>query len=210
MSIIPIFLRMAVSYAMFKWIDSEKYAVGLIQDNPLDQNDLRAWMRAFGLWSFVRDVNLEQLASELNACIPHLNQAEEQQLPDEVLKQATYLTDNDIVHDPHARLMSKLAFCLLPNIGVPFDQLVHRGLGRHFGENIRHHDYLNYVSKFNEFFEECDAALQSARLIEDFQDILHPDFMDEFVFRRRATDKYLWILGRLPIGVLNTDIDSNT
>ncbi|MCY4312577.1 MAG: hypothetical protein OXD44_02585 [Gammaproteobacteria bacterium] len=126
MPIIPIFLRMAVSQAMFKWMDSEKYAVNIIQDNPLDQNDLRAWMRAFGLWSFVRDVNLEQLASELNACIPHLNQAEEQQLPDEVLKQAAHLTDNSIVRDPHARLMSKFAFCLRPNIDVPFDQHVHR------------------------------------------------------------------------------------
>jgi len=128
MPIIPIFLRMAVSYAMFKWMDSEKYAVDLIQDNPLDQNDLRAWMRTFGLWSFFRDVNLEQLANELNACIPPLYQAEEQQLPDEVLKQAAHLTDNGIVHDPHARLMSKFAFCLRPNIGFPFDQHVHRGL----------------------------------------------------------------------------------
>ena len=203
MPIIPIFLRIAVSYAMFKWMDGERYAVNIIQDNPLDQNDLRAWMRAFGLWSFVRDINLEQLASELNACIPHLNQAEEQQLPDEVLKLAAHLTDNGIVRDPHARLMSKFAFCLRPNIGVPFDQLVYRGLGRHFGRNIRHHDYPNYVAKFNEFFEKCDAALQSAVLIEDFQDILHPDFMDEFVFRRRAADRYLWILGRLPIGYMN-------
>ena len=167
-------------------------------------------MRAFGLWSFVRDINLEQLANELNACIPHLNQAEEQQLPDEVLKQAAHLTDNSIVYDPHARLMSKLAFCLRPNIGVPFDQHVHRGHGRQFGRNIGHHDYSNYVAKFNEFFEECDAALQSARLIEDFQDILHPDFMDEFVFRRRAADKYLWILGRLPIRDMYPDIDNNT
>ena len=210
MPIIPIFLRMAVSQAMFKWMDSEKYAVNIIQDNPLDQNDLRAWMRAFGLWSFVRDVNLEQLASEFNACIPHLYQAEEQQLLDEVLKQAAHLTDDGIILDPHAKLMSKFAFCLRPNIGVPFDQLVHRGLGRHFGRNIGHHDYSNYVAKFNEFFEECDAALQSAGLIEDFREILHPDFMDECVFRRRAADKYLWILGRLPVGYMYPDIDNNT
>ncbi len=148
MPIIPIFLRMAVSYAMFKWIDSEKYAVNIIQDNPIDQNDLRAWMRAFGLGHRAQDINLEQLASELNACIPHLNQAEEQQLSDEVLKQAAHLTDKGIVHDPHVRLICILAFCLRPNIGVPFNQLVHRGLGRHFGENIRHHDYSNYASKF--------------------------------------------------------------
>ncbi len=85
MPIIPIFLRMAVSYAMFKWIDSEKYAVDLVQANPIDHNDLRAWMRTFGLWSFVRDINLEQLASELNVCIALLRQARETQLPDEVL-----------------------------------------------------------------------------------------------------------------------------
>ena len=77
------------------------------------------------MWSFVRDINLEQLANELNACIPHLNQAEEQQLPDEVLKQAAHLMDKGIAHDPHARLMSKLAFCLGPNIGEPYDRLVH-------------------------------------------------------------------------------------
>ncbi len=84
--------------------------------------------------------------------------------------------------------MSKLAFCLRSDIGVPYDRLVHIGISRYFGGNIRHHECPDYVSGLNKLFEEFDAELQITELTEDFREILHPDFLEESIFKRRAAD----------------------
>jgi len=200
----PILLSIAAHFAVLKWMDGEERAVEEVQDRPIDAAVLNRWMRAWGLGLI--GVNRLQLAAHLENRSPVIVedlQQGQRNVPAIVAREVQTLIDRGIAAHPETSLMSKFVFSLRPDLGVPIDRYVRRGIRhRHPGPVTGNHGYAIYFGLFNRFLEECREAVQAAGLVQAFQPMLDAGFMTENMFTRRTADKYLWLLGKFPAETL--------
>ncbi|MCY4149085.1 MAG: hypothetical protein OXF73_07020 [Gammaproteobacteria bacterium] len=198
-------LHIAAPFAVYQWVNGERRAVDDVRDirKPL-QDVFLNWLRVWRVGRGMSEPTCMELARELDGCRHYLLTLDHNQdlkaLPTwvEGHRKQLMLDINDI-NRQETSLLSKFVFSLRPDIGVPIDKYVREGIRLYDGgQEIERHEYVNYFYRFNQFFQEFDQALTNTVLVDTARNFWQdpPYSMEMPIFRRRAADKYLWMLGK--------------
>lgn len=192
-------LQIAAPYAIYKWVESEKRSVEEIQS--CKQICVDTWSRWLTQWNLNRTNprnTRENLATLLNEIRVKL-EAEESDLPKRVMDGVKQLKEAHGISDcQQTSLVSKLAFSLRPDVAAPYDSRALRSLCRLSECSIGklEHNYPAYLKEFDRLADAWGEEMDKTELTESLRPLWSP-FMGEILFKRRTTDKLLWLMGGL-------------
>lgn len=188
-------LNLAARSAIRTWAQGEgQMSRELRALRAIDENFLRRWL---GLWMLARSnprAYRPRLAAQLDAVRRALIEASKESLPALVSELAHGLEAAGATIGVQTSLVSKFAFSLRPEVIVPYDKRARRGLGEMFGRRLPDHDYPVYLAAFHRFAESFSVHLDETGVTEEMRNHWTP-VMSEQLFRMRAADKYLMLLG---------------
>ena len=93
-------------------------------------------------------------------------------------------------------LISKVAFCINPQIFAPMDTLSNRGIKRTVGTSVDRHDYPKYLEEFKKVHDKVSCHLtKKSWTSATFKFGDKEDNVLTEIFSRRVTDKYLMLFG---------------
>jgi hypothetical protein len=193
-------LKVAARSAVRTWAGGEGIMSREVQERGvIDQAFLRRWL---GLWMLARAnprPYRASLAEKLGTVLrPALLGATEERLPALVPEFTLWLQNEGATRGLQTSLVSKFAFSLRPEVIVPYDKRARHGLSEMFGRRLPDHDYLAYLVAFHRFAAAFSAYLDETGVTAEMRSEWEP-LMSERLFRLRASDKYLMLLGGFPV-----------
>jgi hypothetical protein len=192
----PCELLLAATSAIRSWKGPEGALARELQSIPTITEDfLRRWL---GRWNLARSnpkTHRTELATFLSQYArPRIAIATDAELPALVCVLAADMRQVCATKNLQTSLVSKFAFSLRPEVIVPCDRRARLGLGKIFGKRLDDHDYLAYLQSFQDFTSEVAQALEQQQITQRLLTEWEP-VMSERLFKIRAADKYLMLLG---------------
>tara|TARA_B100001093_G_scaffold503019_1_gene556765 strand:+ start:368 stop:1027 length:660 start_codon:yes stop_codon:yes gene_type:complete len=190
------YLRLAAYEAIRTWDLSERQ----ICEDTKNTSDvtivfLKKWL---GYWMLARSNPLhlrEKLSLHLQQSTrPSLIAVQDENLPNEIEKLSLELYERGATKGRQTSLVSKFAFCLRPQIAVPYDKRARDGLMQKFGIKLEDHDYPAYFRSFSDFSEKTANELHRTGLLGELEEKWEA-LMTRDLFRRRTADKLLMLEG---------------
>ena len=189
-------LELAAKEAIRTWILSEKKLSGqLLNISEITEDILKQWL---GYWMLARSNPTylrAELAKQLNELVrPSILNSSNEDLPLQIQFLTEELKKRNATKGKQTSLVSKIAFCLKPEIIVPYDKRARSGLTKVYGKKMIDHDYASYYKSFLQFKDEIDDKLEASSVLEN----LRSDWqsaMSENLFKARTADKFLMLIG---------------
>lgn len=199
-------LDVAARAAIRTWAGKEGTLSRELQaQGPSSEEFLRAWL---GWWMLARANPIPYrpwLATQLQTVVrPQVLHASDVRLPPLVVSLAESLREARATRGLQTSLVSKFAFSLRPESIVPYDRRARLGLSEMFGCRLADHDYPGYLTAFHRFSNDFSRHLDETGTTRALRSEWSP-VMSETLFRMRASDKYVMLLGGFPVERMNRD-----
>ena len=201
-------LELAAKAAIQTWamreeeISEQTRTIARITETFL-QGWLGYWMLARSNPRFLRAPLAEYLNDKVR---PVLIDSLGPDLPPQIPILAKMLHEVAATRGIQTSLVSKFAFCLRPEIIVPYDQHAKRALKIYYKTKITDHDYETYYELFVRLratvSEDLDAFGTSKRLEEFWA-----PKMSRKLFEARTADKFLMLLGGFSAEAMQRDVE---
>ena len=160
---------------------------GLARSNP---RSLRAPL-AEGLNDKVRPILMDSVMPDLPSQIPIL---------------ANMLHEAGATRGIQTSLVSKFAFCLRPEIIVPYDRHAKRALEIAYETQITDHDYETYYELFLRLQSSVSNELEASGISKRLEESWAPN-MTKKLFHARTADKFLMLLGGFSADAMQRDVE---
>jgi len=160
---------------------------GLARSNP---RSLRASL-AEGLNDKVRPILIDSVMPDLPSQIPIL---------------AKMLHEAGATRGIQTSLVSKFAFCLRPEMIVPYDQHAKRALKMAYETQITDHDYETYYELFLRLQTSVSNELEASGISKRLEEFWTPK-MSKKLFEVRTADKFLMLLGGFSANAMQRDVE---
>ena len=160
--------------------------------------------------SFVRDQKYSKFAAELNNVVkPKIMSYSDQQLPSEIQSIAENMRDSGVTMKNGTKTLeiscvSKFAFCLRPEIIVPYDKTARVALKEMYG--TMHNDYSSYSNTFLKFKNEVDNELDMSGILQKHKLLWEP-VMSQNLFKIRTCDKLMMLNGGFNPALMERSIE---
>ena len=183
----------AALYAIYKWVESEQCSVKQIQSsNPIDVEILSRWLTQWNL-------NRPNPKNDRKKLVTALNKIRTTLKAEDIsggVMDGVYRLQVDYRKTRQISLMSKFAFSLHPDLAAPYDRRALHSLGRisECSHRKLEQDYSAYLTEFDRLADEWGKELDNTGMTESLRP-LWETCMSEIIFKRRTTDKLLWLLG---------------
>ena len=103
-------------------------------------------------------------------------------------------------------LVSKFAFCLRPEMIVPYDQHAKRALKIAYETQITDHDYETYYELFLLLQTSVSNELEASGISKRLEESWAPN-MTKKLFHARTADKFLMLLGGFSADAMQRDVE---
>ena len=158
----------------------------------------------------VRDQKYSNFAAELNNVVkPKIMSYSDEQLPSKIQSIAENMRDSGVTIRNGTKTLeiscvSKFAFCLRPEIIVPYDTKARGALKEMYG--TMHNDYSSYSNTVLKFKNEVDNELDMSGILKKHKLLWEP-VMSESLFRIRTCDKLMMLNGGFPPALMERSIE---
>ncbi|MAI42721.1 MAG: hypothetical protein ACJ0Q6_05375 [Candidatus Azotimanducaceae bacterium] len=167
---------------------------------------LQSWL---GYWMLARSNPRSlraPLAEYLNDKVrPVLIDSVTSDLPSQIPILANMLHEAGATRGIQTSLVSKFAFCLRPEMIVPYDQHAKRALKIAYETQITDHDYETYYGLFSRLKDSVSEELDASGIPKRLEEYWAPK-MSKKLFHARTADKFLMLLGGFSADTMQRDL----
>ena len=201
-------LQLAAKAAIQTWaLKEEEIARQTMTVIRINETFLQSWL---GYWMLARSNPRSlraPLAEGLNDKVrPTLIDSVAPDLPSQIPILAKMLHEAGATRGLQTSLVSKFAFCLRPEIIVPYDQHAKRSLKIVYGTQITDHDYETYYGMFSRLKDSVSEELDASGIEKMLEEYWAPK-MSKKLFRARTADKFLMLLGGFSADAMQRDVE---
>ena len=201
-------LQLAAKAAIQTWtLKEEEISKQTLTVTRITEDFLQRWL---GYWMLARSNPRSlraSLAEGLNDKVrPILIDSVMSDLPSQIPSLANMLYEAGATRGIQTSLVSKFAFCLRPEIIVPYDQHAKRALKIVYETQITDHDYETYYELFLRLQTSVSNELEASGISKRLEESWAPN-MSKKLFRARTADKFLMLLGGFSADAMQRDVE---
>ena len=200
-------LQLAAKAAIQTWtLKEEEISKQTLTVTRITEDFLQRWL---GYWMLARSNPRSlraSLAEGLNDKVrPILIDSVMSDLPSQIPSLANMLYEAGATRGIQTSLVSKFAFCLRPEIIVPYDQHAKRALKIAYETQITDHDYETYYGLFSRLKDSVSEELDASGIAKRLEEYWAPN-MTKKLFHARTADKFLMLLGGFSVDAMQRDL----